>query len=305
MKPHILILLLLCQLLTACAQTPAKKIEIPGPKEGVLMRTMVQPQGYVTDFEALLSQSETWELDSLIQDFEQRTTIQIAIVTLNEIHCNKTDFDDYTLRLADAWGVGQKDKNNGVTIAISKQFRQMRIHNGNGIVKILSNEATKQIIDDYFIPKFKEGNYFEGAKNGLLVLMQTLENKQALQTKAEAFTTELIALIEQKDNATLAQHIAENLYCGMCYPSVKSPNGISKELFFKKYIYEIFDAELLKRLKHNESKAFITDEDKTIMVFYTTYRHNELADGHEGAQFGFWLTEENGKLKLSGLEMVP
>ncbi|WP_166668188.1 TPM domain-containing protein [Epilithonimonas xixisoli] len=270
------------------------------------MRVMAQPKGSVTDFEALFSQSETEELDSLIQDFEKRTTIQIAIVTLNEYYCDKEDFEAYTLLLANTWGIGQKGKDNGVLIAISKQYRQMRIHNGNGIEKILSDEATKQIIDHHFIPKFKENNYFEGTKNGLLALMQTLENKQALQTKSEAFTTELIALIEQKDNTAIAQHIAEKLYCGMCYPSAKSPNGISKELFLKKYIREVFSPELLQRLQRKETQFLANSTDYgDCVIRYTTHRQNENGDGHEGVQFCFWLTEENGKLKLSGLEILP
>ncbi|WP_162796303.1 hypothetical protein [Pedobacter namyangjuensis] len=41
------------------------------------------------------------------------------------------------------------------------------------------------------------------------------------------------------------------------------------------------------------------------IIFYTTQRNNEFGYGREGAQFGFWLKEENGKLKLSGLEMIP
>lgn len=175
MKKQLLILLLLSQFFTACAQTP-QKIDIPRPKDDVLMRAIAQPKGYVTDFEFLFNETQIKELDSLIHDFEKRTTIQIAVVTLNQSYCDKEDFEAYTLQLANTWGVGQKGKDNGILVAISKQFRQMHIHNGKGIEKILTDEATRKIIEGYFVPKFKEEKYFEGTLHGLKGLISTLEN---------------------------------------------------------------------------------------------------------------------------------
>jgi len=201
MKNHILILLLLSQFFTVCVQT-TPKITIPRPKGDVLMRAIAQPKGYVTDFEYLFNESQIKELDSLIHDFEKRTTLQIAVVTLNQSYCDKEDFEAYTLQLANTWGVGQKEKDNGILVAISKQFRQMRIHNGKGIENVLSDEETKQIIDKSFIPKFKQDHFFEGTLNGLKALIQTLDNKHTLQTKAEAFTTDLIdSFVQQKGNS--------------------------------------------------------------------------------------------------------
>ena len=51
----------------------------------------------------------------------------------------------------------------------------IRIQNGYGIENILTNEETKQIIDNYFIPNFKTGNFFEGTKQGTVELMEKLK----------------------------------------------------------------------------------------------------------------------------------
>jgi len=305
MKRYILILLLLFQCFTSNSQTP-QEVKISFTKEDVLKHLIVEIRGSVTDLESLFNESQACQLDSLIQEFERRTTIPIAVVTLNENHCDKSVFEDYTLKLANNWSIGKKGEDKGVLIGISKQFRQMRIQNSNVIEKMISDEATKKLIDDHFIPKFKENNYFEATKAGLLALMQTLENKKKLQTKAQDFTSDLIALIEHKEITKLTQKIAENLYCGMCYPSAKSPNGISRKLFLKKYLNEVFDQELLRRLQRDETQFFANSTDYgDCVIFYTTHRKDENGDNHEGAQFGFWLTEENGKLQLSGLETVP
>ena len=109
--------------------------------------------------------------------FEKETTTQISIVTLDTIYTSKEKFDDLALHIANTWGVGQKDKNNGVTICISKGYRKIRICNGYGIEKVLSDEETKEIMDKYFITKFKQKEYFQSTLNGLLALVDTLRQK--------------------------------------------------------------------------------------------------------------------------------
>jgi uncharacterized protein len=82
-----------------------------------------------------------------------------------------------TLRIANAWGIGQKGKNNGVMVGISRGYRQVRIQNGYEIEKVLTDVETKQIIDTAFIPRYREGDYFEGTFQGLKTLMMTLEKR--------------------------------------------------------------------------------------------------------------------------------
>lgn len=134
--------------------------------------------GFVNDFENIFTKEEIEQLTALIVDFEKRTTAQIAIVTLNDQFTDPEKFDGYALGLANYWGVGVKGKDNGVMIAISSQFRRMRIQNGLGISKILSDAETKALIDDYFIPKYKEHAYFEGTLEGLQALIKVLETKK-------------------------------------------------------------------------------------------------------------------------------
>jgi uncharacterized protein len=87
----------------------------------------------------------------------------------------RNDFEDFTLRILNTWGVGKKGKNNGVLIGISAGYRMMRIQNGYGIQKILSDDETKQIIDSYFLPSFKEGDMYDGTLKGLMALMEKLK----------------------------------------------------------------------------------------------------------------------------------
>lgn len=137
--------------------------------------TIPRPVGYVNDFEHLFTPEQIDTLDNLLHDYEQRTSIEIAILTVDSSLTVSGNFDFFTLKTMSAWGVGKKEKNNGILIGISRSFHKIRIQNGGGIERVLSNADTKKIIDDDFIPFFKKGQYYEGVLSGLKTLMQRLE----------------------------------------------------------------------------------------------------------------------------------
>ena len=139
--------------------------------------SLPRPTSWTNDYEGLFTDSEKQKLDSIISAFEKETTIQFCIVTLDTIYTSKEKFNDLALHIANTWGVGQKNKNNGVIICISKGHRRIRICNGYGIEKILSDEETKEIMDKYFISSFKQGEYFQGTLNGLIAMIAMLRQK--------------------------------------------------------------------------------------------------------------------------------
>jgi len=173
-KKYLILVWVVCFQMTACGQPTLTETTVLSGQEDTLFYP--QPVGYVNDFEQLFSDAETKQLNSLIRDFEARITIQIAIATLYDFHCDKDNFDDYTLQLSNTWGIGQKGKDNGILIAISKQFRQMRIQTGRDIENILTDEACRKIIGHYLVPSFKEENYFEGTLHGLKAIISFIES---------------------------------------------------------------------------------------------------------------------------------
>ncbi len=136
-----------------------------------------EPIGFVNDFEQVLTQAEEDELNQLLNRFEQKTTIQIAIVTIDTIMTSADSFDSYTLQLANDWGVGKEEFNNGILIGVSSSLRRIRIQNGIGIEPILSNEETRELVDNYFIPGLRDSGVYAGLKNGVVELMKRLEHR--------------------------------------------------------------------------------------------------------------------------------
>ena len=139
--------------------------------------SLPKPFDYLNDFELLFTESQRKTLDSLLQDFDKRTSIQIAVITIDTTMTTKDSLEAFTLKIGNSWGVGQKDKNNGVVIGISQAYKKISIQNGYGIEKVLTGAETKEIIDTAFIPSFRDAKYFEGTLNGLVALMKVLEQR--------------------------------------------------------------------------------------------------------------------------------
>lgn len=130
--------------------------------------------GYVNDFEGILTQEQIKDLNEIISKHEKESTNEIAIVTIFSFEPYKTLFD-YSLALANYWGIGKKDKNNGIAIVFGKQIRQIRIQVGYGLENKLKDDEAKRIIDNTIFPEFKKGDYFAGIKKGLLEIIDQIK----------------------------------------------------------------------------------------------------------------------------------
>ena len=140
----------------------------------VFWDNLPKPLNWTNDYENLFSDDEETKLNQIIADFEKETTVEIAIVTIDTFKVSKEKFEDLSLHIAKTWGIGKKEKYNGILIAISKGYKQIRIQNGDGISSILSNEETSEIIQNQIIPYFKKEEYFEGTQLGLLKMIDLL-----------------------------------------------------------------------------------------------------------------------------------
>lgn len=143
----------------------------------IFWENLPKPVSYTNDYENLYSDVEQTKLDSIITKFEKETTFEIGIVTIDTIKTSKENFDKLSLHIAQTWRIGKKDKDNGILIAISKGYRRIRIEHGNGIEKIITEKETSEIIENYFIPEFKKGEYYNGTLNGLNEIIKLLKSK--------------------------------------------------------------------------------------------------------------------------------
>ena len=139
------------------------------------MQPALKPTGWTNDFEHILTAAQVVYLDSLIGNFENETSIEIAVVTIDTSVVDKAGFEKFIKNLSNEWGVGKKGLNNGIVIGISAGLKKIRIHNGYGIEPMLSDTETKRIIDEIMIPEFRNAAYFEGIEKTILAIISKLK----------------------------------------------------------------------------------------------------------------------------------
>ncbi len=135
------------------------------------------PDGYVNDFEELFTEEQNHKLDSLIRDFEKQTSIQIALISFDTSMSCADSLDELGLKMANSWGVGQKDKNNGIIIGICSGYGHVKILYGVGLDGLVSDKETNEIVAKNFVPYFEKDEYYAGTTNGLTALMKLLKTR--------------------------------------------------------------------------------------------------------------------------------
>ena len=130
----------------------------------------------INDEAHIFSQNERDELLSLVQNFEQNSTTQIAIVTLNSLE-NKS-IEELSLEIARGYKLGQKEDNNGVLLVVAPNEKKVRIEVGYGLEGVLTDAISSEIINSVMIPEFKNGNMSEGVKEGVLAIIKAASGEE-------------------------------------------------------------------------------------------------------------------------------
>ncbi len=131
------------------------------------------PPKLVNDFAEMLSSEDTQALENKLVAFNDSTSTQIAIVTISDL--KGYHVADYAQRLAQKWGIGQKDLNNGMLILIKPKTGSSRgyvaIEQGYGLEGAIPDITCAQIIDYEIIPAFRQEDYYGGLDQATNILM--------------------------------------------------------------------------------------------------------------------------------------
>jgi uncharacterized protein len=133
------------------------------------------PPRLVNDFANVLSRDELRNMESALNQFARETSTQIVVVTVNSL--DEYEPWDYAVRLGEKWGVGQKDKDNGLVILLKPKAGvndrgQVYIATGYGLEAVLPDAVVNgAVIDNEMIPYFKQGDYYRGLASGINVIM--------------------------------------------------------------------------------------------------------------------------------------
>ena len=133
---------------------------------------MVSPTSdfYVNDYAGILDESTKNHIMNANIELNQETGAQIVVVTVKNLEGNS--LEDYATTLFRKFGIGDKNKNNGVLLLLALEERQFRIEVGYGLEGTLTDAKTGRIQDDYIIPYLKNNDWNNGIKNGFNAVLQ-------------------------------------------------------------------------------------------------------------------------------------
>ena len=136
-------------------------------------------EGFVNDYADILSAEQRDALELRLEAHDDSTGNQIAVAIVNEFEGD--NILDFATRLGKQWGVGQKDKNNGVMIVVKVKTDdsngQVAIAVGTGIEDIIPSATCQNIIDREMVPHFKENDYYGGINAAIDAIIPIVTSK--------------------------------------------------------------------------------------------------------------------------------
>lgn len=130
-----------------------------------------RPTAPVTDAAGMLSADEVRHLDALLTKvWAQGQGPQIAVVTLPSLEGDS--IENVSLNIARGWGLGDKERDDGVLLFIAKADRKLRIEVGTKFEGLLTDVASRRIIADVIVPRFKAGDVDGGVEAGVAHILQ-------------------------------------------------------------------------------------------------------------------------------------
>jgi uncharacterized protein len=128
--------------------------------------------GRVVDEAGLLSPAERQSLDEALKAHETATGNQVVVVTVKSLQ--DTAIDDYGWQLGRAWGIGRQGKNDGALLIVAPNERKVRIEVGYGLEGILTDAASRLIIERIMLPAFRSGQFGPGIVAGTGAILKML-----------------------------------------------------------------------------------------------------------------------------------
>lgn len=152
--------------------------------EATLTAAFPRSSGYINDFAGILDAGTRAELESLVRETEQQTSAEIAVATVTAL--DGMTVEQYANGLFHEWGIGKKDKENGVLVLVAPSERRVRIEVGYGIEPILPDGLAGEIIRSEILPRFKNNDYSGGTLAGVRRIAAIVRGDHVLTAEERA-----------------------------------------------------------------------------------------------------------------------
>jgi uncharacterized protein len=121
-------------------------------------------RGRVNDYANMIPQDAESRIDSISRDLESSDSTQLVVLTIPSLEGE--DLEGFSIRVAEQWGIGQEEHDNGVILLVAQAERRIRIEVGYGLEGVLTDLQAGRIIDYEISPYFKAGQFGQGLVRG-------------------------------------------------------------------------------------------------------------------------------------------
>lgn len=142
---------------------------------------------YVYDGADVLSAKTESYIITTNRELESKTGAQIVVVTIPSLESNA--LEEYATELFRQWGIGDKEKNNGLLLLCALEEREFRVEVGYGLEGDLPDGKTGRMQDEYIIPLLKENKFDAGIKNGYSAFLQEVAKVYSVELTGEIPTS--------------------------------------------------------------------------------------------------------------------
>src|SRR6266536_2192466 len=145
-----------------------------------------KPAGYFNDYAGVVSKEAALHFNEQLAQFERETSNQVVVAVFPKMQSDSS-IEDYTQRVAQSWGVGQKDKRNGVVLFVFIEDRKMFIQVGYGLEGALPDITAFDITEYHIKPHLRRGDYEGALATGIDLICKAIrgEYKGSGKTVAE------------------------------------------------------------------------------------------------------------------------
>lgn len=146
-----------------CFVSPLAALEVP------------KLRGRINDNAAMLSAQSRTALENMLEQFEKTDSTQIVLLTIPSLEGEV--LEHFSLKVVEAWKIGQKGVDNGALLLVARDERKLRIEVGYGLEGSLTDLVSGRIISGEIVPRFKQGNFDEGIRAGILAMVKAVRGE--------------------------------------------------------------------------------------------------------------------------------
>jgi len=145
----------------------------PGGQPAGSGRAAIPPYvGYVNDVGQVMPEDRRAQLESFLDQLHTKTQAQFAVLTVPS--CAPEDPSAYKVRVFQAWGIGDRERKDGVLLLVAMQERKLVFETGYGLEGTLPDGWESRMLRDLAVPKFREGKPDEGIIAAVLAASQRI-----------------------------------------------------------------------------------------------------------------------------------